>query len=530
MKDKSSRRLGFLIIVFISIAIALTYVLTLKNQDIRPRAQTITPSPSTIAVIDPSPTNSYYALLTGQNEVPANTSTATGVTTILVSTLNNTISMNIRVQGIPLSKITGNHIHKGTPGMNGPIVYNIDADVKASAWSNSFGGSFRNVSGSTNLNSFLNDLQAGDLYLNVHSASFTEGEIRGQFQLGYPPILDPTPSPNPVSWVSNNVSIQADDFYLIANNRKFFAKVYPVYTSETSGMINSSLSYTRMDIEWFENGELMSLMLYIKKDNQKWWASSVSTSNGEVTGVPIYYPNPPLQTDPAGGSGNYFQTPLGQVFTGDVMFTAGSNNIYAGSLYFKNLRLNPSASVLASPSPTPAIVANLILNLKFEGVATSKPDQYLTFKFTNLDQTKAAPDYMFTGWYQSNTQGAYTPKNPTTDMLVVKSTYKICASHATHLVKCANSVDLSDPFATQLTLDLTSNELLAGNSVNLGTSVNKVDLYDYNNIVTNFNCVPGQPFPTSKSCNSYASDFDFDGDIDIYDYSYLTGNYGIRGD
>ncbi len=86
------------------------------------------------------------------------------------------------------------------------------------------------------------------------------------------------------------------------------------------------------------------------------------------------------------------------------------------------------------------------------------------------------------------------------------------------------------------TADVTATKLLAGDSIDTRTDLSaapadKIDIFDYNDLVTYFACkvAPASP-PPGKTCSSFASDFDFDGDIDIFDYNFLVGNFNKSGE
>lgn len=67
-----------------------------------------------------------------------------------------------------VENVTGAHIHRGPAGVNGPIVFPFDSPESP------FKGSFAFTPAD------VEDLDAGDLYVNVHSDAFPGGEIRGQ--------------------------------------------------------------------------------------------------------------------------------------------------------------------------------------------------------------------------------------------------------------------------------------------------------------------------------------------------------------
>lgn len=76
-------------------------------------------------------------------------------------------------------------------------------------------------------------------------------------------------------------------------------------------------------------------------------------------------------------------------------------------------------------------------------------------------------------------------------------------------------------------IDLTAVRLTTGDSNN----DNRINEIDYGKIVENFGCATNPVVvPLGKNCAPILSDFDLDGDVDIFDYAYLVGNYGSAGE
>ncbi len=119
-------------------------------------------------------TGSISATLSGASEVPPNASTATGSVTGTFDPVTNLLSVNIIFTGLSAAAVAG-HIHNAVAGVNGPVII-------------PFAG-FPNVVSGTYSNSYTltapqaTALASGGLYVNVHSSSFPEGEIRGQIAL-----------------------------------------------------------------------------------------------------------------------------------------------------------------------------------------------------------------------------------------------------------------------------------------------------------------------------------------------------------
>ena len=106
--------------------------------------------------------------LTGAQEVPANTSTASG-SSIRVAH-DRSVSGGVRYTGM-LATVA--HIHEAPVGANGPVIVPL---VKTTD------GIFAVPAGTLLTPSQHASYQAGNLYVNVHSAAYPAGEIRAQLK------------------------------------------------------------------------------------------------------------------------------------------------------------------------------------------------------------------------------------------------------------------------------------------------------------------------------------------------------------
>ena len=116
----------------------------------------------------------YVAMLSGQNEVPPVTTTARG--TIVASLNCRTLTLSGSFSGLS-SAFQAAHIHLGLQGVNGPVIYPLNV---VTLLPNTAGNLLRSDNSFTLTKDQLAALKAGGLYINVHSANFVGGEIRGQ--------------------------------------------------------------------------------------------------------------------------------------------------------------------------------------------------------------------------------------------------------------------------------------------------------------------------------------------------------------
>lgn len=105
--------------------------------------------------------------LSGDQEVPPVKTSATGTGTISVGA-DQSVSGSVMVQGV---NATAAHIHEAAKGKNGPVIVPL---------TKSGDNTFSVAAGAKLTEAQMKALEAGDLYVNVHSASNPNGEIRAQ--------------------------------------------------------------------------------------------------------------------------------------------------------------------------------------------------------------------------------------------------------------------------------------------------------------------------------------------------------------
>ena len=137
------------------------------------------------------PAERFTATLTGANEVPAVTTSASGTATF-TAVGDTAISYSVSVSG--LTGMTMGHIHTGAAGVNGGVLVwlappNGSAPAPAAGLQNGvvasgrFNASWiRGVGGAppSSRDSLKRLLRSGNAYVNFHTSTFGGGELRGQ--------------------------------------------------------------------------------------------------------------------------------------------------------------------------------------------------------------------------------------------------------------------------------------------------------------------------------------------------------------
>jgi hypothetical protein len=110
----------------------------------------------------------FVSNLVGADEVPATGNTVKGNGGIVqLSTDETSAKVSLIFSGLTGAE-TGAHVHAGAPGVNGPIIFGLPLG-------NPINDQIFNPTPQQVI-----DLRAGQQYMNVHSSSFMNGEIRGQ--------------------------------------------------------------------------------------------------------------------------------------------------------------------------------------------------------------------------------------------------------------------------------------------------------------------------------------------------------------
>jgi hypothetical protein len=110
----------------------------------------------------------YWTIMSGQFEIPAVTTSALGLASIVASRTLTRIEYKIVVNGLS-GAITMAHLHRGSSIETGPADYTLTANGSV------LSGTLTNVS-----ERFIDSLNRGLVYVNIHTAANPTGEIRGQ--------------------------------------------------------------------------------------------------------------------------------------------------------------------------------------------------------------------------------------------------------------------------------------------------------------------------------------------------------------
>ena len=144
-------------------------------------------STTTSTGAQPSGARTFTAKLSGQNEVPRVTTSATGTLTLTVSSNGSSVTFVLKVTNI--RNLTVARLHQGAQGKNGSTIVTLYAGpTKSGTFTGTVAqGSFTKANlvgplkGKT-ITDLVALLKAGTVYLNVGTTSHASGEIRGQLQ------------------------------------------------------------------------------------------------------------------------------------------------------------------------------------------------------------------------------------------------------------------------------------------------------------------------------------------------------------
>ena len=150
------------------------------------------------AVTAPSSAQTEFVATLEEGQVVGGTgSTATGAATLTLNAAQDALTYSITLIGLDLDglqtpadasdDVTAFHFHAAPPGMNGGVVFGLIApnhdtdDLVIDPGAGTLDGIWENTDVNP-LSAQLANLNAGGLYLNVHTTPFPSGAIRGQVE------------------------------------------------------------------------------------------------------------------------------------------------------------------------------------------------------------------------------------------------------------------------------------------------------------------------------------------------------------
>ncbi|HET9428324.1 MAG TPA: CHRD domain-containing protein [Allosphingosinicella sp.] len=113
--------------------------------------------------------NNFHATLTGASEVPPADADGAGMARIAINDATNQVCTDLEVRNI--NAVTAAHIHEGRAGVNGPPVITLDAPDDDDS-----------DDCDTVSDALVDRLRRNPsaFYVNVHTADYPNGAIRGQ--------------------------------------------------------------------------------------------------------------------------------------------------------------------------------------------------------------------------------------------------------------------------------------------------------------------------------------------------------------
>ena len=118
---------------------------------------------------DPMMMYTQTVTLSGSNEVPPVSTSATGTATVTIKP-DHSVVVKESVSGMTA---TASHIHEAAAGTNGPVIV---------PFTKTGDNTFATSDGAKLTDSQYESFKAGKLYVNVHSAAHPGGEIRAQLK------------------------------------------------------------------------------------------------------------------------------------------------------------------------------------------------------------------------------------------------------------------------------------------------------------------------------------------------------------
>ena len=140
--------------------------------------------------------SALFASLSGGQEVPAVSGSATGDGWVLTSTGGSTLTYYVAYSGLS-GALAAAHIHLGAAGVNGGVLLPLAAGASPMTGTLD-AGDLTPTGGVTDMAGAVGAIAAGNTYFNLHTAANPGGELRGQVG-GLPPVPPPNTATSPAT-------------------------------------------------------------------------------------------------------------------------------------------------------------------------------------------------------------------------------------------------------------------------------------------------------------------------------------------
>lgn len=114
----------------------------------------------------------FDASLDGSQEVPAVATSSKGSATIQLNTTFDTLWYDLAAEGLS-GPITGAHFHNEAAGNNGGVIIDLTSGIMGNRVTGK-------ITGTGLADTLINKFLEGEIYLNLHTSAYPNGEIRGQ--------------------------------------------------------------------------------------------------------------------------------------------------------------------------------------------------------------------------------------------------------------------------------------------------------------------------------------------------------------
>jgi hypothetical protein len=200
-----NNRIIYCILTIISFSAVLSTILTLSGSKILVFGQI--QNEDNDANTNNNTNKSYSTTLSGSQQVPPVKTNGIGTASFELLDDNKTLHYQINILDVP--NITGIHIHQGKSGENGDVVVNIYNNSKKNIYQNENETKISQIESSSvkingniqssflasgtinksdlkgpllgkNVSDLINSIKSENTYVNVHSESYPDGEIRGE--------------------------------------------------------------------------------------------------------------------------------------------------------------------------------------------------------------------------------------------------------------------------------------------------------------------------------------------------------------